>query len=53
MYITIRGIYSIFEGDSKNSFLRINHIESLEFPKNDSINNQIKQNFYEYGQTER
>ena len=48
MFITCRGIYSIFEGDSKGSFIKVNHIEPLELPKNDSINNQLNKKFYEY-----
>jgi hypothetical protein len=37
MYITYRGISSIFAGDSKENLMEINHIESLEIPHNDSI----------------
>jgi len=48
MFITCRGIYSIFEGDSKGSFIKVNHIEPLELPKNDSINNELNKKFYEY-----
>jgi hypothetical protein len=48
MYITYRGISSIFEGNSKENLMEIKHIESLEIPHNDTINNQLKQNFYEY-----
>ena len=42
LYVTFRGIYSIFDEASKENFLEIKHIEHLEFLRNDSIVNQLR-----------
>ena len=47
IFITYKGVSSIFENDDKERTWEIKHIENSELLRKDSINNQFKNNFYE------
>ena len=47
IYFLFNSVYNIGKNDANKELLKIEHIEGIKMPKNDSIN-LLKQKLYEY-----